>query len=162
MIDKHFHQSLQSLMRLHNRTPQCVTLFLAGSLPGIALVHLRILSNFGMITRKPDSILFRLGLDILSRTRPSSKSWFAQVRNICLLYQLPHPIILLEHSMTKPSFKSMVKKAVINYWETKLRLESAQLPSLKYFRPSYMSLTTPNPLWLSARASPYEVSKATV
>ena len=56
----------------------------------------------------------------------------------------------------------MVKKAVLSYWEAKLLHEASSLPSLKYFQPSQMSLSTSHPLWLSARSSPYEVSKARV
>ena len=35
------------------------------------------------------------------------------------------------------------------------------LSSLEHFRPSYMSLSTPHPLWTSAH-SPYEVQKAVI
>ena len=45
IIDSHHNLTLQNLMKLHDKTPQCVTSFLAGSLPGTALVHLRILSS---------------------------------------------------------------------------------------------------------------------
>ena len=105
MIDNHLNSTLQNMMRLHVRTPHCVTAFLAGCLPGTALVHLRILSNFGMVTRNPDSILYKLGLEIFSHNKPSSKSWFSKVRGICLLYQLPHPIVLMKKSMTKLTLK---------------------------------------------------------
>ena len=43
-----------------------------------------------------------------------------------------------------------------------MRNEAALLPSLAYFKPEYMSLSSPHPLWLSAGTSPYEVIKATV
>ena len=162
MIDKHYHSTLQNLMRLHNKTPHCVTFFLAGSLPGIALVHLRILSNFGMITRNPNSILYRLGLEIYAYGKLPPKSWFAQVRNICHLYQLPHPILLMQQPLSKLSFKALVKKTVVQYWEEKFRLDASELPSLKYFCPANMSLTSAHPVWLSASSSSYEVSKATV
>ena len=52
--------------------------------------------------------------------------------------------------------------SVVGYWEAKFLLEASSLPSLKYFQPSQMSLSSPHPLWLSARSSPYEVSKAKV
>ena len=43
-----------------------------------------------------------------------------------------------------------------------MRNEAALLPSLAHFKPEYMSLSSPHPLWLSAGTSPYEVIKATV
>ena len=149
-------------MKLHTNTPRSVTHFLAGSLPGTALVHIRILSNFGMISRKPDSLLHRVALDYFSVHKPSAKSWFSQVREICLLYQLPHPLILLKSQFEKEAFKKLVKKAVKNYWECKFRLESEELSSLRYFHPQCMTLSSPHHLWLAASSSPYEVSKAIV
>ena len=49
MIDHHLKETYEKLMRLHHRTPQCVVSFLAGCLPGTALVHQRMLSIFAMI-----------------------------------------------------------------------------------------------------------------
>ena len=43
--------------------------------------------------------------------------------------------------------------------EDRLRGEATLLPSLTYFYPSHMSLSTPHPLWTMAE-SPYQVSKA--
>ena len=78
------------------------------------------------------------------------------------MYQLPHPLTILTTPSTKESFKNQVKKYVLNYWELKLRMMSTPLSSLKYFQPSYMSLTRPHPLLTTAGSSPYEVVKARV
>ena len=48
---------------------------------------------------------------------------------------------------------------VISWWEKRLRGEAELLSSLPYFRPSYMSLSSPHPVWKLAE-TPYEVSKA--
>ena len=53
----------------------------------------------------------------------------------------------------------MCKAKTVSYWEEKLRGEAALLPSLVYFQPCYMSLTTPHPLWTMAESG-YEVTKA--
>ena len=34
------------------------------------------------------------------------------------------------------------------------------LPSLEYWKPGFMSLATPNPIWTTAQDNPHEVSKA--
>ena len=57
LIDLHHKHTMEGIMRLLPGTPQCVSLFLACSLVGKALVHMRQLSIFGMICRLPDSIL---------------------------------------------------------------------------------------------------------
>ena len=43
-----------------------------------------------------------------------------------------------------------------------MREESCLLSSLTYFRPDYMSLCKPHPLWRTAGSSPAKVTKATV
>ena len=144
-VNSHHKESLQYLLRLLPNTPQCVYYFLGGSLPGEALLHLRQFSLLGMIMVLKSSILHRHGLNVFT-TKASSVSWFYVVRNLCLRYQLPHPIELLKSNLTKESFKNLAKKHVLNYWELKLRDEAAWLTSLRYFNPKYMSLSKPHPI----------------
>ena len=54
----------------------------------------------------------------------------------------------------------MVKKRVISYWEKSLREEAAALDSLHYFKPCFMSLIRPHPLWYTAGSSSSKVSMA--
>ena len=56
----------------------------------------------------------------------------------------------------------MVKSCIIDYWEVKLRAEAALLPSLEFFNPSFMSLSSPHPLWSTAGSSPSKVAMATI
>ena len=144
-----------------NRTSASIVAFQGGTLPGYALLHLKQFSIFGMITRlSSDSILHRHGLHALSSARPSAQSWFQQIRNLCLLYQFPHPITLLQDPLTKITFDSLFKSSVINHWELKMHEEVASLESALYFKPEFMSLTRPYPIWTSCGAHPFECHKA--
>ena len=98
MIENHYCETLRRLLRLPSHTPRCVVYFLAGSLSGSALVHLRQLSLFSMICRLQDNILHATAVNYFSATTISQKSWFAQIRQLCLLYCLPHPSTLLKIS----------------------------------------------------------------
>ena len=162
-ISHHYLKTLQLLLRLHSNTPHAVSYFLAGCLPGEAHIHLRQLSILAMIASLPGTLLHAHALNVLT-CKSSSKSWFCQVRDICLMYQLPHPITLLCPPIpySKQALKRLAKKRVISYWETRLRMEASTLTSLKYFKPGYMSLTTPHPILLTAGSSSYEVTKARV
>ena len=75
-------------------------------------------------------------------------------------YSLPHPLVLLEHPLSKTKFKNLAKSHVIDYWERKLRGEASLLPSLQYFNPNFMNLTEVHPIWSTAKGNPHEVSKA--
>ena len=159
-INQHFKDTIQNLQKLHNKTPSSVIYFLAGTLPATALLHLRYLGLFGMITRLPTDPLNIHARNVLSCHKPSSKPWFWTIREICVLYQLPHPLQLLNSPMLKTSFKKLTKSKVTDYWEIRLRGEARVLPSLRFFHPEFMSLASPHPLWTSTGSSPYEVAKA--
>ena len=116
-----------------------------------------------MISRLgPSNILFQLGWSILTSSEQSSKSWFHQIKEISDQYSLPDPLNILANPPPKNSLKKSTKLKVLEWWQDKLRLEAAPLDSLSLFRPNFMSLSRPHPIWTSAGSSNYEVKKATV
>ena len=164
LLDQHLKNTLQNLQKLLQKTPRCVVYFLGGQLPGEAQLHMRQLSIFGMICCLQDSVLHKLAVFIFTSAKPSSGSWFLHIQDLLLLYCLPQPLELLHSSMSKPRFKSLVKSHVIDYWEHQLRQEASNpdLTSLSFFKPSFMSLLTPHPLWTTSSSNPYEINKAVV
>ena len=143
------------------KSKSCVVFFLSGCLPLPALLHSRQLSVLGMISRLGhNNILHQIGISTLSSFRPSSRSWFLQLRDICDQYSLPDPLDILTNPSTKDSFKRLVKSKITDFWEAKLRMEASHLSSLEYFRPQFYSLAKPHPVWCSAGSNPYEVEKA--
>jgi hypothetical protein len=162
LIEKHHKEVLMNTQRLLPCTPRPVTCFLAGSLPGTALLHLRQLTVFGMICRLPENILHTHAVNIFCSITQSSKSWFLRIRELCLQYLLPHPLQLLTCPLPKEVFKNLIKKHVVNHWEQLLRHEAAGLDSLVFFDPSFMSLTKPHPIWTTAGSSPAKVAMASV
>ena len=50
----------------------------------------------------------------------------------------------------------------MDFWQSKLRAAAAPLPSLKYFKPQFMSLSSPHPLWTSCGDNSYELNKACI
>ena len=162
MIDMYLKVALQNLQKLMDKTPACVVAFLGGSLPGTALLHMRQLNSFGMITRLPGSILNIHGTQILISAKSSASSWFQQIRDLCLLYQLPHPLSLLEQPMSKLKFNQIVKSKVVDYWEIKFRAKASSLTSAPYFNPFFMSLTRPHPIWTACGSNPFECHKSVI
>ena len=161
VLVQHVKNTISNLQRLLPRTPSPVIFFLAGTLPGEAVLHLRQLSQFGMITRLPHSILYSHARNIFSMVTQSNKSWFLKIRDLCLQYRLPHPSVLLESPLTKNGYKLLVKKHVVDFWEQKLCHEAGNLSSLQYFKPTFMSLTSPHSIWTTAAASLTKVVMAT-
>ena len=162
VIESTIKDYLQNLQKLYVKTPRPVICFLSGTLPGTASLHLRQLSLFGMVCRLSGSILWKLAKSILTCSKPSTKSWFLQIKDLCLQYSLPHPLSLLDNPPPKEPYKKMVKTRVTEYWEFQLHYEASKLDSLKYLNTSHLSLQFPHPLWTSCAANPFEVSKAVI
>ena len=149
-------------MKLHKKTPACAVYFLAGTLPVTALLHLRQLSLFGMVSRLEQNPLKTLALETLIEAKPSNKSWFQSVRDLCVMYCLPHPIHLLEYPLRKEKFRDLCKQKVHQYWHQKLSQEVNVLPSLQYLAPQFLSLSHPHPLWSSLDGNPYQTKAACI
>ena len=162
ILDQQYKRTLQCLLKLPVSSTASLVHFVSGSLPGTAILHLRQLSLFGMISRLPGDPLHVLAYQALLTLPPTSKSWFVQVRDLHLLYQLPHPLTLLDKPLTKETHKKLVKSKVLDYWEVKLRAEAAPLTSLKYFQPEFLSLSSPHRLLTAAGSKSYEVAKARI
>ena len=79
MIDS-YSQNLQKLMA---KTPACVVAFLGGTPPGTAVLRLKQLGIFGMVSRMKGSLIWKHALHVLSTTRPQANSWFQQIRSLC-------------------------------------------------------------------------------
>ena len=136
---------------------------MAGSLPAPGLLHLRQFSLLGRITRLgAGNILFKHGWNVLTATSPCNHSWFCEMRELSQQYSLPDPLTILASPPLKQQFKSSVKLKILEWWQEKFREEANLLPSLVYFKPNFMSLARPHPIWMSSGCSPYEVKKATV
>ena len=161
VIHHHLKVHLERILKLHKSTPECVVMFLAGSLPASALLHLKMLGLLGMIAHLGrDNILHQHGCQVLLSNSPG-KSWFSTLRSICKDYGLPDPLLVLQSPPSKDSWKRMTKSKVIDFWEVRYRAQATLLPSLKYFNSNYMSLTSPHPIFEAAR-SPFEVRKTIV
>ena len=159
-INQYMKRVVQHHQKLPDSTPASVIAFLGGTLPGKAVIHLKQLNTFGMITRMPGSVLHTHGYQVLTRLSSPMSSRFFQIRDICLEYGLPNPLDLLSDPPSKPSFNRKIKSFVIDHWEKKLRSEASELDSLVFFQPKYMSLASPHPIWTACGSNPFEVHKA--
>ena len=94
-----------------------------------------------MICHLPDDPLHQHAKYTLSTLSPSSLSWFHHVRELCLQYNLPHPLVLLD----QPA-----------------ECSSPSMTSLQYFDPYKASLLHPHPMGTSSAGNSFECSKSTV
>ena len=165
VINQHHKEIISNLQRLLPCTPRSVIYFLGGSLPGEALLHIRQFSIFGMISRLPKtSVSHVLATHLIKSGKSASKSWIYQICELCEQYGLPDPGQLLQVPLAKEAFKKLTKQRVTDYWEQLLRAEAEdpRYSSLTYFKPRFMSLSVPHPIWTTAGSSPGRVAMATI
>ena len=82
----------------------------------------------------------------LMTCKPSNKSWFCMLKEICLQYGLLHPLHLLTTPPAPNAFKSLCKSKIQEYWRRELASKISAYSSQRYLRPDYISLCRPNPL----------------
>ena len=58
--------------------------------------------------------------------------------------------------------KSLIKNKVLDFWQSTFRKDCSPLLSSKYFKPEYMSLQKPHPIWTTCGKNSYEVAKAII
>ena len=162
LIDSYYQKTVMNLQRLHPKTPRCFVFLQAGCLPGEAILHKKQLTLFMMICHLKQNPLNIHARHVLVSGRFTAQSWFQQIRQICLLYGLDHPLKLLDTPPTKTSFKQHVKKMITSYWESVLREEASNLPSLQYFVAENASLRWQHPVWTTSAKSSHETRKATI
>ena len=110
----------------------------------------------------PDHTLHRLLFFLLEEN--VQHSWVSSVRDLCQMYSLPEPLMLLTSPPTKFHFKSQVKSAICAYWHSRLCNEAKTKSSLKYLRCEFIPLgKSPHPVWTSCKSgSPSNVRAATI
>ena len=162
LLDQLYKVHLQRLLKLHQATPAPVVYFLAGCLPLVAQIHLRIFSLFGQLCRLRGglNILASHAVNVLSSATASSKSWFWKLRQLCLQYSLPHPSTWLTEQPSKLQVKTAARAAVHEYWRNRLLTQADSLVSLTYVKAEFLSLVKCHPLYTSCGSSPWEVEKA--
>ena len=160
MLHDYYKNCLRRLMNLPLDTPEPVIYFLAGSLPLVAILHLRSLSLFNMICHLQDNLLNKLAKLTLLTAKPKDRSWFTLIRDIYCQYGLPHPLQLLENPLPTEKFKSLCKGKVHEYWHSYLSSSCAEYSSLRYLQPEFISLLRPHPIWSSLDGNPYQTKAA--
>ena len=115
-----------------------------------------------MVCHLPHDPLNAHARHVLTSAKASANSWFQQIRSLCLLYELEHPLYLLESPPTKISFKKLVKQQITKHWEDHFKDEATRLSSLQYFVASRCSLSNPHIIWTAASDNSFECRKATI
>ena len=162
MINNQHNKNIRNIQRLLNWTPRSFYLLIGGSLPGIAILHQRQLTLFGMICRLADSNSLLCHAKYYFSTDLNYESWFQQIEELCSTYDLPSCQQLIDLKLEKVCYKKLIKLKIADHWQAKLREEAAQLSSLKYFKPQFYSLLSPSKAYETVGYNRYEIAKLNI
>ena len=139
ILSLHVKQTIEGLLKLHQKTPDPVVFLISGTMPAEATLHLKQLTLFGMICRLPANIFHKIALEAFLVCTDNDKSWFSQIRSHCFKYGLLHPLKLLDNPPPKEQFKNLIKLNIAEYWQSKLRADAKELElsSLRYFKSDF-------------------------
>ena len=108
-------------MKLSKSSPILALHFLLGELPVEAVLHIRTLSIFHNIWSNPGSTVHAIVMYILKMCSSNSTTWANHVQLLCLQYELPSPLALLESALwSKEDWNTLVKTKVMIWHERKL------------------------------------------
>ena len=162
IIDNQHNNNVRNIQRLFKGTPRSFYLMTGGSLPGVAVLHQRQLTLFGMICRLPDSNPLLCHAKYYFSLNLNYNSWFQQIESLCDTYKLPTCQQLIDLKLNKVEFKKLAKLRLVDHWQSVLREEAAQLSSLKYFKPDFYSLLYPSKAFHAAGCNRYEIAKLNI
>ncbi|CAC5419306.1 unnamed protein product [Mytilus coruscus] len=104
----------------------------------IAEIHLKALTLFGNITRaNKTSVEWRLAERQLQLKTHTSKSWFIEIKKICLKYDLPGCQNFLTYPLGKFQWKHLITRKIYTYWREKINENSEGYSSLQHIACAY-------------------------
>ncbi len=159
-LDAYYRGLLRQIQNLPPRSPIEAIYILLGTLPIEAILHKRILSLFGAISRLGHSHpLHQIATRQMAVRDPQSSSWFSQIQRLGMKYDIDvHSA--LQQDWPKDAWKSHVKKMVDSYWLIKLL--SADKKSVKSIIPHPHWINGPHPLWMACRGRPHHTKAAAI
>ena len=137
------HKVLRGFLKLSSSSPIPALYFLLGELPVVATLHLDVLTLFHNIWANPDSTVHEMTKYILKMSDSQSVTWAVHVRTLCLLYELPDPLSLLqnEDAWSKTAWKNWCSAKVRSYHERLWRNKASSNTKMIYLNIQLAGLT---------------------
>ena len=133
---------LRGLLKLSKSSPIPALHFLLGELPVEAVLHIRTLGLFHNMWSNPTSTVFGMVEYILKMCRDNSTTWANHLQILCLKYDLPPPLALLQtQAWPKSQWDTLVKTKVTIWHERALRIQSTSNSKMKYLNVQLYGLT---------------------
>lgn len=160
-LDKSHRALLRQIQSLPDSTANSAIYLLVGCPPLRAKLHRKMLTLFITILHRRDSPEHQIISRQIAMKTTASNSWITQLRFILHQYSLPNPSQLLNSPPPKNDWKIRTKKAILSYWNAKLKQEASSKSSLKFLNLEVCSLNTTHHVWQTG-SDPLQATMAIV
>jgi len=162
LLDKYEAKIVRQLQYLPDRCATAAAYITLGLTPMTSTIEVNALTLFGNVIREYGTTEYAIAKRQLALKDENSHSWFANVRQILLKYDLPSAFDLLQNPPNKTEWKRIISEAVNQYWASKWSEEKASKPSMRYLTIPEKPLNNPHQLWSSINTNPRQVKEAMV
>ena len=132
-INRQYKKWIKQILSLYINMADPAVFILAGTLPIEAEMHIKAITLYGNITRaKKSSIEWKLAERQLTIKSHDSHSWFIEIKELCLKYDILNIYNYLENPLSKNQWKKMIKTKIYTYWKSRLLEEAKLYKSLKF------------------------------
>ena len=163
ILDSFYKKLLRQVQGLPEATASEAIYLLIGTIPIEAVLHNRILSLFGSITRlKHSEALWQLTQRQLSLRADKRGSWFAQLAEIGSTYNIDI-FHAFQFPWKKERWKIYCKQTIKDLWHLRLIKTALGKTSLSWLKLSLPApvISKPNQLWACCSGKPFQVVAAT-
>ena len=108
-INRQYKKWIKQILSLYINVADPAVFILAGTLPIEAEMHIKAITLYGNITRaKKSSIEWKLAERQLTIKSHESHSWFIEIKELCLKYDILNIYNYLENPLSKNQWKKMI------------------------------------------------------
>ena len=159
-----YRHILKKLMCLPDSVASPAVYLSIGIFPAEAQRDLDIVGLFGQLAVCPDDIqkTRKIIEGNLTFYSVNFHGWSALVRQVCLRYNLPDPLLYMQHPWRPDRWRKYCKETIGNYWNVRLKEEAIDKKSLEMFDTKSSSIFHSSKIWQQAGLNSLDVKMATV
>ncbi len=153
---------IKQILSLPDNTSDPAVYILSGTAPPEFEIHRHALSLFGAISRNPESAEFELARRQLTTETYESEDWYAYIRRICCMYNLPDPQDILDNPPKKNAWKSTYDKHLKEYWTSRIVRLAVYSKKARFLNPHAYSIGKSHPIIRFASKHVKEIPKCNI
>jgi hypothetical protein len=158
-MESFYRNNLRAIQHFPQATANAAVYLLLGVLPFEAQLHIKTLTFYANMLRRPDSIEAAVIHRQISMKAPDANTWVTSVQTLLTRYDLPTSYQLTEDLPSKLSWKLKVRHAVRTQWSDRLKEEARRKTTLSYLNIDGCSLHMVHPVWDTGATDPLTVTK---